>query len=287
MPRPAPSPSNYVGRFAPSPTGALHFGSAVAAVASWLAARSAGGRWLVRVEDLDPPREVPGSAVNILATLAQLGLHSDAPLMYQSGRSEAYADALSHLLSSGCAFHCTCTRRELAEYPIYPGNCRSKGSTIPTDQHSTRFLTNDPSIGDFVLRRADGYWAYQLAVVVDDIAQGITHVVRGADLLDSTPRHLQLFKALGSPAPIYSHLPLARTRSGDKLSKQMFSQSIESADPLSVWRDVLAFLHQPPPPHAIDTIEGLQNSAVAAWSPESIPAASNVRSHWLDGTSEN
>jgi len=273
--------TSYIGRFAPSPTGALHFGSAVAAVASWLAARSAGGRWFVRMEDLDPPREVPGSADHILANLARLGMHSDVEVMYQSDRDAAYRLALSDLIDRGQAFHCTCTRRDLADFPVYPGNCRSRGAKVPAGRHSIRFLSDDASVGDFVLRRADGFWAYQLAVVVDDIAQGVSHVVRGADLLDSTPRHRMLFEALGAPVPVYAHMPLARVKSGEKLSKQMFSQSIEASDPLAVWRDVLAFLHQKPV--SGNTLEEVQAEAVAQWSIERIPVESSFRNHWMDG----
>lgn len=273
--------TSYIGRFAPSPTGALHFGSAVAAVASWLAARSAGGRWFVRMEDLDPPREVPGSADHILANLARLGMHSDVEVMYQSNRDTAYRLALADLIDRGQAFHCTCTRRDLTDFPVYPGNCRSRGAQVPSGRHSIRFLSDDASVGDFVLRRADGYWAYQLAVVVDDIAQGVSHVVRGADLLDSTPRHRMLFEALGATVPVYTHLPLARIQSGEKLSKQMFSQSIEASNPLAVWRDVLAFLHQKPVSGG--TLEEVQAEAVAQWSIERIPVESSFRNHWMDG----
>lgn len=244
----------YRGRFAPSPTGPLHAGSLVAALASWLDARAHGGTWLVRIEDLDPPREVPGAAADILATLDAFGLRSDEPVWYQSARTAAYADALEQLRQRGLVYRCTCSRRQVelaaqaAGLPegVYPGTCR--GRAVDADDGSPfawRLRVPDEPIafddracgrceqslardvGDFVLRRSDGLWAYQLAVVVDDAAQGVTDVVRGADLLDSTAVHLHLQRALGLPAPRYCHLPVIVDAMGQKLSKQTGARPIE------------------------------------------------------------
>lgn len=233
----------YVGRFAPSPTGALHFGSLVAALASWLDARAAGGRWLVRIEDLDAPRIQAGAADDILRTLARLGLEWDGAVAYQSQRLALYRHALDKLAEY--AYWCACTRREIADSSlglaadgaqIYPGTCRNgvstgkspralrvrtSGNVAFTDRLQGRqeqVLERD--VGDFVVYRADGQFAYQLAVVVDDAEQGVTDVVRGADLLDSTPRQLYLQRKLGYPQPRYLHIPAAVNAAGEKLSKQ-------------------------------------------------------------------
>ena len=217
----------YRGRFAPSPTGRLHFGSLVAALGSWLLARHHHGQWLVRVEDLDPPREVAGAARAQLATLAAFGMTSDLPVVWQSGRHDRYASALERLLAAGTAFECRCSRSELASAGGIHRRCvardpaRSPAIRLRvTDGSTVAFIDGlqgriaqavDRDVGDVVLRRADGFWAYQLAVVVDDAEQGITDVVRGADLLDSTPRQILLQRALGLPTPRYLHLPLIVT----------------------------------------------------------------------------
>jgi len=239
------------GRFAPSPTGPLHLGSLVAAVGSWLFARSAGGRWLVRMEDLDTPRVVPGAADGILRTLERYGLTWDGEVVAQSARLALYADALATLRTRGLAFDCACSRAELARAAsapsardavdadgvVYPGTCRA-GLPPGRAPRSTRFrvtegtiafvdrihgaIAEEPSrtVGDFVVERADGPFAYQLAVVVDDAAQGVTEVVRGADLLSSTARQIALQRALGLPTPSYAHLPLVVAPDGGKLSKR-------------------------------------------------------------------
>jgi glutamyl-Q tRNA(Asp) synthetase len=213
-----------VGRFAPSPTGPLHLGSLVAAVGSWLHARAAGGRWLVRVEDIDFPRVVPGSADEILAALRRYGLEWDGEVVYQSRRTHLYEDALRTLRERGLVFDCACSRADLqraASAPLpgeevaYPGTCRD-GLPAGKIARAVRFRGAD----GFVLRRADGLFAYQLAVVVDDAAQGITQVVRGADLLTSTPRQIALQEALGYPTPEYIHLPLVVNADGTKLGKR-------------------------------------------------------------------
>lgn len=235
--------STYVGRFAPSPSGPLHFGSLVAALGSYLDARSQGGHWLVRIEDIDPPREQPGAADDILRTLDAFGLHHDGRVMWQSARSDAYAAALDTLHDH--LFYCTCTRAQLRPYQgNYPGTCRTRTSP-PADQPSAvRLITPDvlprfvdrvlgpqqlsrqDTGGDPILRRKDGLWAYQLAVVVDDAAQGITDVVRGHDLLTTTPVQVWLQQCLGVPAVRYLHLPVVNTADGRKLSKQNHAPAV-------------------------------------------------------------
>ena len=249
-----PSPSSpYAGRFAPSPTGPLHWGSVLAALGSWLHARHHGGRWLVRIEDLDPPRERPGAAAAQLAMLARLGLHADGEIVFQSRRHALYRRALDALLEAGRAFPCRCSRTDLAATDGIHRACVA----VPDDALRTRSFRlrvpeavvgfDDPvhgrfeqdlrrEVGDVVLRRADGLWAYQLAVVVDDAAQGITHVVRGADLLDSTPRQIALQHALGLPTPAYLHLPLWRDGTGRKLSKSEGAQAVDGQPAETVLR---------------------------------------------------
>lgn len=250
--------NGYRGRFAPSPTGPLHAGSLVAALASWLDARAAAGAWLVRIEDLDPPREAPGASDEILRQLSACGFESDEPVVLQSTRGDAYEAAFRTLQSRGLVYGCLCSRKDIeaavAARPgwhagVYPGTCaqrtvapdavrawrlRVPAATLsfvdravgPTAQCLSR------EVGDFVIRRAEGLWAYQLAVVVDDDAQGITHVVRGADLLDNTPRQVFLQHALGLPTPRYMHVPLVVNECGEKLSKQTRAPPLDTADPL-------------------------------------------------------
>jgi glutamyl-Q tRNA(Asp) synthetase len=256
----------YVGRFAPSPTGALHFGSLAAALASWLDARAAGGRWLLRIEDLDTPRNQPGAAEHIARTLEALGLGWDGPLTRQSERHALYRTALEKI--HGRTYWCGCTRREIADSSlglasdgakIYPGTCRS-GIAPGKARRALRLRTSGEAIGftdrvqgvqqqivekdagDFVLYRADGQFAYQLAVVVDDAAQGVTNVVRGADLLDSTARQIYLQRLLRLPTPRYLHIPAALNAAGEKLSKQTGAAPVEGKRAL---RSALAFLGQP------------------------------------------
>jgi glutamyl-Q tRNA(Asp) synthetase len=235
----------YRGRFAPSPTGALHQGSLVAALASWLDTRTHGGKWLIRIENIDTPRERHGAAEQQLAQLARYGMTSDESVLVQAERSLAYEAALQKLRSAGLTYYCHCTRGQLAHsssravdsdtHPAYPGVCRELGLSAPgavrlrvapgtvafVDRACGPFAQDVArAVGDFVLRRSDGLWAYQLAVVVDDAHQGITDVVRGADLLDNTPRQILLQRALGLPTPRYLHVPLVRDASGRKLAKQ-------------------------------------------------------------------
>lgn len=248
-PADARTPPQYRGRFAPSPTGDLHAGSLLAALGSWLLARAAGGEWWVRIEDLDPPRELPGAAERQLATLAACGLLSDAPVVRQSARHPLYQAALDRLLASGQAFECHCSRADLAASGGVHRRCVARkprpdpavrlrvpdGSVVTFDDALQGSQTQDVAadVGDFVLRRADGLWAYQLAVVVDDAAQGISDVVRGADLLDSTPRQILLQRALAVPTPRYLHLPLVTDRNGRKLSKSEGAFAVGAADPLA------------------------------------------------------
>jgi glutamyl-Q tRNA(Asp) synthetase len=282
-------PVAYRGRFAPSPTGPLHFGSLLAALGSWLLARHAGGEWLVRVEDLDPPREVPGAAADQLRALAGFGLEPDQPVLWQSTRGEAYQAALDRLLASGRAFACHCSRTALAadggiHRHCVPGALRPDpairlrvpdGATVAFDDAIQGRFEQDvaAAVGDFVLRRADGPWAYQLAVVVDDDAQGITDVVRGADLLDSAPRQILLQRALGLPAPRYAHLPLALDGEGRKLSKSLAALPVDAADPLPALRAAWAALGQPPAAVAgAGAVDAWLRAARAAFDPAAIPA---------------
>ncbi len=332
-PRKAGSVRAYIGRFAPSPTGPLHAGSLVAALASWLDARAHGGQWLVRIEDVDTPRCVHGAELTILTQLAACGLVPDAPPVFQSHRSALYQRALDQLIESGTAYPCGCTRQDIARVLaasgqarqrhgelVYPGTCRrgldgrpARAWRLQLDKNehnsafaqtgrslsATEFIANSVTnmletevvwhdrrlgpqhqnvsreVGDFVLRRADGLWAYQLAMVADDAAQGITHVVRGADLADNTARQILLQRALGLPTPHYLHTPLVLGANGEKLSKQNGAQALDTLDPLAAlnraatvlglaaqagpvadalaawvnaWRDTLACEENPPLP---------------------------------------
>jgi glutamyl-Q tRNA(Asp) synthetase len=249
--RPPPAPSDvpsYRGRFAPSPTGDLHLGSLVAALGSWLLARQAGGTWLVRVEDVDPPREIAGATRRQLDALAAFGMHSDEPVVRQSERGALYAAALERLLVSGHAFECHCSRRDLASTRgihrhCIPGRQRPDPAIRLRVPDGTILAFRDAlqgeivqdvarEVGDFVLRRAEGLWAYQLAVVVDDAAQAITDVVRGADLLESTPRQILLQRLLGLPTPRHAHLPLVVDAHGRKLSKSDAATPVDPSHPL-------------------------------------------------------
>lgn len=236
----------YRGRFAPSPTGPLHLGSLVTALASYLDARAHGGTWLVRMEDVDLPRCVPGADRLILETLRRFGFESDEPVVCQSARTELYRTAVNQLREEGWAYPCSCSRKETGGGP-YPGTCRT-GPKHPERTLSWRVRFDDPShsaLGDFVLLRSDGLFSYQLAVVVDDADQGITHVVRGADLLDSTPWQNWLQKLLGYPSPVYRHVPVVTNSAGEKLSKQTQAQPLDPARAPQLLRDALRFLGQP------------------------------------------
>lgn len=287
----------YRGRFAPSPTGPLHFGSLVAALGSWLDARSQGGEWLVRMEDIDWPRRVPGAADAILTTLEACGLEWDGEVLYQSRRTEVYTAAFERLGATGRLFPCGCTRREIADSAlpsthafdaapgekVYPGTCRNglAPGRVPRSwrvnvSHTVAAFDDliqgrieqdlEADIGDFVVKRADGLFAYQLAVVVDDNEQGITDVVRGADLLDSTPRQIHLQQLLGLPALRYAHLPVAVNAQGEKLSKQTYATPISERRAAEALNSALAFLGQAPPAGLV----GADAAEILGWA----------RAHW-------
>ncbi len=263
--------NSYRGRFAPSPTGPLHFGSLIAAVGSYLEAKTRGGEWLLRMEDLDTPRTQPGAADAILRALEACGMGWDGSILYQSRRSETYRAALARLETLGLVYSCGCSRKEIADSGlaadgalIYPGTCRN-GLAPGKAARAMRIRVGDSMLefedalqgpirqnlateaGDFVLLRADGLYAYQLAVVVDDAEQGITDIVRGADLLASAPRQIFLQRQLGLPSPRYLHLPLAVNAAGEKLSKQTLAPPLDGRDPLPALLQVLEFLGQTPP----------------------------------------
>ena len=276
------------GRFAPSPTGPLHLGSLTAALGSWLMARHSGGEWLVRIEDLDPPREVPGMAQRHLQDLAALGLVSDGPVIWQSQRSPMYERALRQLTDDGLAFECRCSRTDLARSGGIHRNCVSRPSgsrpawrlRVPARTIGFRDAVRGrveqslaDEVGDFVLKRADGLWAYQLAVVVDDALQEISDVVRGADLIDSTPRQILLQQMLGYPTPTYAHLPVIRRPDGTKLGKSLSSQPLDPREPLPALRLAYEWLGQCP--EAADgSADARQflDRALAAFDPGRIPA---------------
>ena len=283
MPRPV-----HRGRFAPSPTGPLHAGSMLAALGSWLLARQAGGEWLLRIEDIDPPREVAGAASDQLRTLAAFGLHHDGEIARQSRRGHLYRDALNRLLARGQAFECHCSRSELA---ASGGIHRQCVATAPRADPAIRLRVADGceiafedavhgrivqrvgrDVGDFVLLRADGLWAYQLAVVVDDAEQGITDVVRGADLLDSPPRQILLQRALGLPTPRHAHLPLLLGDDGRKLSKSDAALPVDTADPLATLRALWHCLGQAPlPADAMRSTAAFLDAAATAFRLERVP----------------
>ena len=250
--------TRYRGRFAPSPTGPLHAGSLATALASWLDARTSDGVWIIRIEDLDPPRTVAGAASHIVETLARCGLESDEPIVFQSARAALYAAAFSRLQSAGLVYGCACSRRDVEDvieaqsgWPagVYPGTCASGAAADKAvrayrmrvlqeqlgfvDRAAGRYEQNlKRDVGDFVIRRGDGLWAYQLAVVVDDAEQRISDVVRGADLLDNTPRQIYLQRALGFATPRYLHVPLVLGATGEKLSKQTGATAIDGTRPV-------------------------------------------------------
>jgi glutamyl-Q tRNA(Asp) synthetase len=286
---PASSNSPYVGRFAPTPSGPLHFGSLVAALGSALEARCHGGRWLVRIEDVDTPRAVPGVAESMLATLERFGFEWDGEVLWQSRRAGIYAGVLERLKADGCVCPCAGSRRELPEVPDsalardgslrYPGTCRRDGLPPGAKPRAWRVRAEGTirfedaiqgwqeeelarDVGDYVVFRADGVFAYQLAVVVDDAEQGVTHVVRGADLLGSTARQIHLQTLLGLPIPAYAHLPVAMNAAGEKLSKQTLARAIDEDSPSHALVAALGFLGQNPP----DGLDGAPVKKVWAWA---------------------
>ena len=285
----------YRGRFAPSPTGALHFGSLIAAVGSYLEAKSHNGEWLVRIENLDKPREIPTASHEIFRALEILGMEWDHEVIYQDQRKDTYENILTILNKRGLTYSCTCTRKEIADSSItgisgqiYGGTCRNnvrnEGRTgavrIKTDNNIIEFedslhglisqrLKRDA--GDFILRRSDEIYAYQLAVVADDATQGITNVVRGADLLDSTPRQIYLQKLLGYPTPTYMHLPVAVNNRGEKLSKQTKAALLDVSNPVKQLIEAVNFLGQEPPIELLgNNVSSFWEWAIENWHPEKI-----------------
>jgi glutamyl-Q tRNA(Asp) synthetase len=285
--------THYTGRFAPSPTGPLHFGSIITAAASYADARAHHGDWLVRIEDVDEPRTVPGSADDILRTLEALGFEWSGEVLYQTRRKQAYDDALHQLAQQDLIYRCTCTRSELqnlSDSSVYPGFCARKHHSEKTE-HAVRLRVPDArfgfvdavmgkfeqnlqhDVGDFVIRRRDGLFAYQLAVVVDDAYQNVSHVVRGADLLDSTPRQIYLQQCLNYPTPQYAHLPLAINADGEKLSKQTYAPHIKTDS--AVLFDALNFLGQDVPTEfEHESCNAIWTWAIANWRLDKIPKTS-------------
>jgi glutamyl-Q tRNA(Asp) synthetase len=288
--------TTYRGRFAPTPSGPLHFGSMVAAIGSFLDARAHGGSWGVRIDDLDPPRVAPGATDAILRCLEAFALHWDGPIVYQSRRSDAYHAALHRLRALGVVFACACGRKEISEAGIaglegvvYPGTCRD-GLPAGRAARSQRLRVRDETIafddalqgrveqnlareiGDFVLYRADHVFSYHLACAVDDAEAGISHVVRGADLADSTPRQIYLQRLLALPTPAYLHLPVALDDAGEKLSKQTLAQPVDPSHPSEIIGAVLRFLGLPLPRarYGAPPVDCLA-WAVAHWRRDALP----------------
>ncbi|WP_341312814.1 tRNA glutamyl-Q(34) synthetase GluQRS [Paraburkholderia sp. IMGN_8] len=286
---------NYRGRFAPSPTGPLHFGSLVSALASWLDARAHGGAWLVRIDDIDGPRTVPGAAEDILATLERFGMHADEPPVWQSQRIARYQQALEQLKATGLIYPCGCTRKEIADSLLhaharnttlaYPGTCRDglhgkparawrlrvpdgKAAVITFEDRwqGTQTQNLATEVGDFVLKRADGQWAYQLAVVIDDADAGITHIVRGADLMDSTARQIYLQRCLGVPTPEYLHVPVVTNDQGEKLSKQNGATPLDTDKPLESLSTAARHLGLELGSAEHAALEGFYSAATSAWA---------------------
>jgi len=294
-----PDPA-YRGRFAPSPTGPLHFGSLVAAVGSYLDAKHHHGKWLVRIEDLDIPRAVKGSADEILNMLEMYGLQWDEPVIFQSQRTSAYEQAFHHLKEVGAVYPCCCTRKEIADSAlygidgqIYPGTCRNGtpykrvgrawrvrtdkfspiGSIIGFDDILQGYIEQhlEREIGDYVVKRADGLFAYQLAVVVDDAFQNITHIVRGCDLIASTPRQIYLQCVLSLHTPQYMHLPVAVNARGEKLSKQTLASPVTADNAVVTLIGILTFLRQQPPAELCQgNIDEVLRWAIANWQPNNL-----------------
>lgn len=301
---PACSPP-YIGRFAPTPSGYLHFGSLLAALASYLDAHHHQGTWLVRLEDLDLPRNKPEAAEHILGTLAAFGMHPQGAVWVQSERQALYLKQIQTLVDQRLAYYCNCSRSDLASYQgIYPGTCRER-NLPPANDHAVRVRTDklvtshsdyafvdrlqgrfsqhlQNQIGDFVIRRRDGIVAYQLAVVMDDIAQGVTDVVRGADLLDSTPRQLHLYELLGVRPPRYLHTPLVVRQQGEKLSKRLGSKALNPALASTTLYQALAALYQAPPAEIRGAPVSEQLAwGIAHWDPLYQPATREILLHQL------
>ena len=288
-----PSPL-YRGRFAPSPSGLLHFGSLVSALASYLDAKANNGQWLVRIEDIDPPREQKGADIKILKTLEAYGLYWDESVLYQSKQTERYEQILDRLNLQQLSYYCRCTRAQIkAIGGVYQGHCKTLN--LPQENSAIRLvnqfgayqyhdlvqgsITCDRALAqeDFIIKRKDGLYAYQLAVVADDIEQGITHIVRGCDLLEPTARQLTFYQTLGEKLPQYAHIPLAVTDEGYKLSKQNKAPAIDMSNPQPSLIQALAFLGQKPPNELIDlSVTAIIEWAVKHWSLDNVPKQKEI-----------
>ena len=294
------STPHYVGRFAPSPTGALHFGSLLAAIASYLDAKTRNGQWLVRMEDLDPPRETPEAAHEILRQLEAFGLYWDKVVLYQSSRLDAYREVLEHIEKEKLCYNCICSRQQVkAMGSVYDGSCRNK-ICLPEDPSAIRLQTEPVMIefndliqgqfsqqieaetGDFVIRRKDKLFAYQLAVVVDDEFQQVSHIIRGYDLLDSTPRQIYLQSKLDYHTPCYGHVPVVVNELGQKLSKQHFAEPVCLDNSQSTLFLGLKYLGQNPPAE-LEQMPILQQLAWAMenWDIQAVPKLANIPQDWL------
>ena len=287
--------AGYIGRFAPSPTGPLHFGSLLAALASYLDARANQGKWLLRVEDLDPPREPAGSAELILQQLQEFGMEWDDEVLYQSSRLDAYEEVVDQLQEKGLCYPCDCTRPQIRKMGlVYNGSCRER-STPPEMPYALRLKTDglklgfddeiqghfaqklEGEVGDFVIRRKDKLFAYQLAVVVDDEFQNITHVVRGWDLLDSTPRQIYLQRVLDYQEMSYAHIPIIVDEKGQKLSKQSFAPSIETDRASQAIYRALTFLGQAPPTEIEkESPKSQLQWAIGSWESQEVAKVGNL-----------
>ena len=296
--------SRYRGRFAPSPTGPLHFGSLVTALASWLEAKLARGDWLVRIEDLDPLREPPEATGQILHSLECHGLFPDEPVRFQSRRHDAYLRAIETLLAQGKAYRCRCSRKQLKDnHGHHPNQCRQGGTGPEDGPHAVRFALEDEAshwqdallgpqtqrvhaeLDDPVILRKEGFYAYQLAVVVDDIDQGITHVVRGSDLLEMTAQQQQVFRALGAEPPHWLHIPVIVNEQGQKLSKQTHAPALDDDHPArNLFLALQAMGQQPEPTLALATVEEVLNWAEAHWQRSAIPLTSGQARGITGGT---
>nr|WP_318382920.1 tRNA glutamyl-Q(34) synthetase GluQRS [uncultured Enterobacter sp.] len=286
--------ADYIGRFAPSPSGELHFGSLIAALGSYLQARSQQGKWLVRIEDIDPPREVAGAANTILHQLEHYGLHWDGDVLWQSARHDAYRAALDYLHAQGMSYYCTCTRARIQSIGgAYDGYCRTRGNgpenaalrllqRHPVSQFYDRLrgtLVADVALAqeDFIIHRRDGLFAYNLAVVVDDHFQGVTEIVRGADLIAPTVRQISLYQHFGWPVPGYIHLPLALNSAGDKLSKQNHAPALPAGDPRPIIISALQFLNQDVTREWQDlSVDALLQEAVKIWCLSRVPGTAQM-----------
>ncbi len=289
--------SDYIGRFAPSPSGELHFGSLIAALGSYLQARANNGIWRVRIEDIDPPREVPGAAETILHQLEHYGLNWDGDVLWQSQRHDAYREHLAWLHAQGLSYYCTCTRARIQNAGgVYDGHCRHlnhgpENAAVRLLQHSPVTHFNDLLLGeihadkrlaneDFIIHRRDGLFAYNLAVVVDDHFQGVTEIVRGADLIEPTVRQISLYNVFGWDVPDYIHLPLALNAQGNKLSKQNHAPALPNGDPRPVLIDALRFLNQNVTSEWQDLgLDELLKTAMDNWVLSAVPKIQHSQTH--------